>query len=462
MNKKQTLGNEPITDARSLGLPRMLVLGLQHLFAMFGATVLVPILVSGYGLPLSIQTTLLMAGLGTLIFHVCTKFKVPAFLGSSFAYLGGFQAVASLNSGKYATMSGDEKLAYALGGIVVAGALYLVLALLFKVIGAKKVMRYFPPIVTGPMIIMIGLNLAGTAISNASTCWWLALVAIAIIIVANIWGKGMIKIIPILLGVVGAYIVALIATACGAQLPDANGVMQPLVSFAAVQEAGLVGLQKFVIAKFDLTSILVMAPIAIAAMMEHIGDVSAISSTTGKNFISDPGLHRTLLGDGLATSIAAFVGGPANTTYGENTGVLALSKVYDPRVIRLAAIYAIILSFSPKFDALVNSIPTAIVGGVSFILYGMISAVGVRNVVENKVDLTKSRNLIIAAVMFVSGLGFNAVGGVTFMVGDAAITLTGLAIAALCGVILNAILPGNDYEFGSSVSGDKSADLGSY
>ena len=403
-----------------------------------------------------------MAGLGTLIFHVCTRFKVPAFLGSSFAYLGGFQAVASLNSGKYATMSGDEKLAYALGGIVVAGALYLVLALLFKVIGAKKVMRYFPPIVTGPMIIMIGLNLAGTAISNASTCWWLALVAIAIIIVANIWGKGMIKIIPILLGVVGAYIVALIATACGAQLPDANGVMQPLVSFAAVQEAGLVGLQKFVIAKFDLTSILVMAPIAIAAMMEHIGDVSAISSTTGKNFISDPGLHRTLLGDGLATSIAAFVGGPANTTYGENTGVLALSKVYDPRVIRLAAIYAIILSFSPKFDALVNSIPTAIVGGVSFILYGMISAVGVRNVVENKVDLTKSRNLIIAAVMFVSGLGFNAVGGVTFMVGDAAITLTGLAIAALCGVILNAILPGNDYEFGSSVSGDKSADLGSY
>ena len=462
MNKKQTLGNEPITDARSLGLPRMLVLGLQHLFAMFGATVLVPILVSGYGLPLSIQTTLLMAGLGTLIFHVCTRFKVPAFLGSSFAYLGGFQAVASLNSGKYATMSGDEKLAYALGGIVVAGALYLVLALLFKVIGAKKVMRYFPPIVTGPMIIMIGLNLAGTAISNASTCWWLALVAIAIIIVANIWGKGMIKIIPILLGVVGAYIVALIATACGAQLPDANGVMQPLVSFAAVQEAGLVGLQKFVIAKFDLTSILVMAPIAIAAMMEHIGDVSAISSTTGKNFISDPGLHRTLLGDGLATSIAAFVVGPANTTYGENTGVLALSKVYDPRVIRLAAIYAIILSFSPKFDALVNSIPTAIVGGVSFILYGMISAVGVRNVVENKVDLTKSRNLIIAAVMFVSGLGFNAVGGVTFMVGDAAITLTGLAIAALCGVILNAILPGNDYEFGSSVSGDKSADLGSY
>ena len=447
MKKKHNLGQEAIYDARTLGTPRMLVLGLQHLFAMFGATVLVPILVSGYGLPLSIQTTLLMAGLGTLIFHVCTKFKVPAFLGSSFAYLGGFEAVANLDAGKYAAMSGEEKLAYALGGIVVAGLLYLVLALLFKLIGAKKVMRYFPPIVTGPMIIMIGLNLAGTAISNAATCWWLAIVAMVIIVVANIWGKGMVKIIPILLGVVGAYIVALIAGK---------------VDFSAVHTADFVGLQKFVFAKFDLTSILVMAPIAIAAMMEHIGDVSAISSTTGKNFIEDPGLHRTLVGDGLATAIAGFFGGPANTTYGENTGVLALSRVYDPRVIRLAAIYAIILSFSPKFDALVNSIPSAIVGGVSFILYGMISAVGVRNIVENQVDLTKSRNLIIAAVMFVSGLGFSSVGGVTFTVGGAAVTLSGLAIAALCGVILNAILPGNDYKFGVDPQGDKSADLGSY
>ena len=439
--------NEAIYDARTLGMPKMLVLGLQHLFAMFGATVLVPILVSGYGLPLSIQTTLLFAGLGTLLFHVCTKLKVPAFLGSSFAYLGGFETVAKLNGGAYATMSPDDKLAHALGGIVVAGLLYLVLALLFKVLGAKTVMRYFPPIVTGPMIIMIGLNLAGSAINNARTCWWLALVAIAIIIVANIWGKGMVKIIPILLGVVGAYIVALIAGK---------------VDFTEVAGADIVGLQKFVIAKFDITSILVMAPIAIAAMMEHIGDISAISSTTGKNFIEDPGLHRTLLGDGLATAVAGMFGGPANTTYGENTGVLALSKVYDPRVIRLAAIYAVILSFSPKFDALVNSIPTAIVGGVSFVLYGMISAVGVRNVVENRVDLTKSRNLIIAAVIFVCGLGFSSTGGITFTVGSADITLTGLAIAALAGVVLNAILPGNDYEFGTSVEGDKSADLGSY
>ena len=423
----------------------MLILGLQHMFAMFGATVLVPILVQGYGLPLSIQTTLLFAGLGTLLFHVCTKFKVPAFLGSSFAYLGGFSTVATMPA--YEGLDPETKLAYALGGIVIAGLLYLVLALLFKVLGAKKVMRYFPPIVTGPMIIMIGLNLSGSAINNASTCWWLALVAMAIIVVANIWGKGMVKIIPILLGVVGSYIVAVIAGQ---------------VDFSGVSEASFLGFQQFVIAKFDVSAILVMAPIAIAAMMEHIGDISAISSTTGKNFIEDPGLHRTLVGDGLATAFAGFFGGPANTTYGENTGVLALSKVYDPRVVRLAAVYAIILSFSPKFDALVNSIPAAIVGGVSFILYGMISAVGVRNIVENQVDLTKSRNLIIAAVMFVSGLGFSSVGGITFTVGGAAVTLSGLAIAALCGVILNAILPGNDYEFGVSVTGDKSADLGSY
>ena len=459
---KKNLGQDAIYDARELGVPRMLVLGLQHLFAMFGATVLVPILVTKYGLPLSIQTTLLFAGLGTLLFHLCTKLKVPAFLGSSFAFLGGFEAVASLDVGKFAGMSGEEKLPYALGGIVVAGALYLILALLFKLVGPQKVMRFFPPIVTGPIIILIGLNLSGSAIANASTCWWLALVAIAIIIAANIWGKGMVKIIPILLGVVGSYVVALIATACVAKLPDANGVMQPLINFAAVKSAGIVGLQQFVIAKFDITSILVMAPIAIAAMMEHIGDMSAISSTTGKNFIADPGLHRTLLGDGLATMVAGMFGGPANTTYGENTGVLALSRVYDPRVIRLAALYAIILSFSPKFDALVNSIPTAIVGGVSFILYGMISAVGVRNVVENKVDLTKSRNLIIAAVIFVSGLGFSSTGGITFTVGGADVTLTGLAIAALAGVILNAILPGNDYKFGVDPQGDKSADLGSY
>ena len=444
--EKHILGTEPVYDARTLGLPRMLILGLQHMFAMFGATVLVPILVSNnYGMPLSIQTTLFFAGIGTLIFHVCSKLKIPAFLGSSFAFLGGFQAVSELNVGKFADMTGAEKLPYAMGGIVVAGVMYILVALLFKIVGARKVMRFFPPIVTGPMIILIGLNLAGTAVQNAQTCWPLALLSIAVIIVTNIWGKGMVKIIPILLGVVIPYIVA---AALG------------MVDFSGAAAEQLIGLPKFVIAKFDITAILVMAPIAVAAMMEHIGDISAISATCERNFIEDPGLHRTLLGDGLATAVAGLFGGPANTTYGENTGVLALSRVYDPNVVRLAAVYAIVLSFSPLFDTLVNSIPAAIVGGVSFILYGMISAVGIRNVVENKVDLTNSRNLIIAAVILVCGLGFS--GGITFYIGGTAITLTAMAIAAIAGVLLNAILPGNDYVFGTDAKGDGSANLGTY
>ena len=453
---------EPIRDARTLGVPKMLILGLQHMFAMFGATVLVPILVNNYGLPLSIQTTLFFAGIGTLFFHVCTRLKVPAFLGSSFAFLGGFEAVSKLDSGKYAAMDAAEKLQYACGGIVVAGLLYVALALVIKVVGVKKVMRFLPPVVTGPIIILIGLNLAPSAVNNAKTCWWLALVAMAIIVAANIWGKGMIKIIPILLGVVGSYVIAVIANALGAQ----NAAGEALIDFSAVAASSPIGFQPFFtdftgsIAKFDLTSILVMAPIAIAAMMEHIGDMSAISATVGENFIEEPGLHRTLIGDGIATSLSAIFGGPANTTYGENTGVLVLSKVYDPLVIRLAAIYALVLSFSPMFAAVVNSMPAAIVGGVSFILYGMISAIGVRNVVENRVDFTNSRNLIIAAVILVCGLGFS--GGLTFEVGGASITLTALAIAAIAGIALNAILPGKDYEFGSDVTQGRSGDFGRY
>ncbi|MBQ7282792.1 MAG: uracil-xanthine permease [Spirochaetales bacterium] len=453
---------EPIRDARQLGTPKMLVLGMQHLFAMFGATVLVPILVNSYGLPLSIQTTLLMAGLGTLFFHLMTKFKVPAFLGSSFAFLGGYAAVAALDSGKYAAMSAAEKLQYAGGGIVVAGLLYVVLALIVKLVGVKKVMRFLPPIVTGPIVILIGLNLAPSAVNNASTCWWLALIAMVVIVVANIWGKGMIKIIPILLGVVISYIIALIANAFGAT--TASGA--PLIDFSAVAGAKIIGLQpmftnfKGTIFKFDITSILVMAPIAIASMMEHIGDISAISATVGQNFIEDPGLNRTLIGDGLATSISAMFGGPANTTYGENTGVLVLSRVYDPRVIRLAAIYAIVLSFSPAFAASINSMPAAIIGGISFILYGMISAIGVRNIVENRVDFSNSRNLIIGATILVCGLGFT--NGISFSIGSAHITLTSLAIASIVGIVLNAILPGKDYEFGSDISGGSSGNLGTY
>ena len=445
--------NEPIRDARKLGTPKMLVLGLQHMFAMFGATILVPILVQQYGLPLDIQTTLFFAGIGTLFFHMCTKFRVPAFLGSSFAFLGGFSTMANLNTGIYADMSPQDKLAYTCGGIVVAGLLYLALALVIRLVGVKKVMRFLPPVVTGPIIVCIGLTLAPSAVSNASTCWPLALIALATIIIFNIWGKGMFKIIPILMGVVVSYIAALIMNACGVTVLNAAGEAIPLIDFTAVREASILGLPPFQMAKFDLTAILVMAPIARATMMEHIGDMSAISATVGQNFIQEPGLHRTLVGDGIATSLAGMFGGPANTTYGENTGVLVLSKVHDPRVIRLAAVYAIVLSFIPKMADIIGSMPSAIVGGVSFILYGMISAIGVRNIVENNVDLTKSRNLIIAAVILVCGLGFSS--GITFTVAGTSITLTGLAIAALAGILLNAILPGNDYEFGVNPEGDQ-------
>ena len=449
--------NQPkdiIRDARVLGVPKMLLLGLQHMFAMFGATILVPILVNGYfgstAQVLCVQVTLFCAGLGTLFFHLCAKFKVPAFLGSSFAFLGGFASIASLDTGIFANMPDSEKLQYACGGIFVAGLLYLVLALIIKLIGVKRVMRFLPPVVTGPIIIFIGLSLAPSAVNNASTNWLIAIVALAVIIVFNIWGKGMFKIIPILLGVVISYVFALVLHGLGFTNPDGSAIFD----FTNVVNASFVGLPPFQLPKFNITAILVMAPIAIATMMEHIGDMSAISATVGENFLEDPGLHRTLIGDGLATSFSALIGGPANTTYGENTGVLELSRVHDPKVVRLAAVYAIILGFIPKFAEIIGSMPASIIGGVSFILYGMISAIGVRNVVENHVDFTKSRNLIIAGVILVSGLGFS--NGLTFNVGGTSITLTSLAIAALAGIILNAILPGNDYHFGDNPDSDSS------
>lgn len=418
-------------------LPEMtsknLLLGFQHVFAMFGATVLVP-LITG----LNISTTLFAAGMGTLLFHFITKGKVPAFLGSSFAFLGGFEIVAPKLLGPDGqAMPNTEMLPYACGGVVAAGLLYILMSALIKAFGVRKIMKFFPPIVTGPIIISIGLILAPTAITNASTNWPLAIVALAVIVICNIWGKGMIKIIPILISVVVSYIVALVTGA---------------VDFTAVASADMFGSPVIPanFAKFDISAIITIMPIAIAAMMEHIGDIAAISATTGENYIEDPGLHRTLLGDGIATSFAGFIGGPANTTYGENTGVLALTKVFDPAIVRLAAVIAVILSCVPKFDAVVNSIPAAIIGGVSLILYGMISAVGIRNIVENKIDFTQSRNLIIAAVILVSALGFNSIGGITFTVAGTTITLTALAIAAILGIALNAILPGNDYEFGKT------------
>lgn len=437
-----------VYDARQLGAGRMMVLGVQHMFAMFGATVLVPLLTG-----LSVSTTLLCAGLGTLLFHLVTKRKVPAFLGSSFAYLGGFSIVAPklLDADGNATVANTAMLPYACAAVACSGLVYLAVSALISTFGIRRIMRFFPPVVTGPIIISIGLILAPSAISNCQTNWLLAIVALGVVIVCNIWGKGMVKILPILLGVLASYAVALVTGA---------------VDFTAISEAKWLGLplhkEAMGLFAFDgspelISALFTIIPIALATMMEHVGDIAAISATVGHNYINDPGLNRTLLGDGLATTMAGLLGGPANTTYGENTGVLALSKIYDPLVIRIAACLAILLSFSPKFEAVINTVPAGIIGGISFVLYGMISAIGVRNVVENRVDFTNSRNLIIAAVILVSALGFNSVGGLTFVVGGVSINLSGLAIAAIVGILLNAVLPGNDYEF-DSADGAKAAE----
>lgn len=439
---KIKIGKDGIYDARQLGTAKMVVLGFQHMFAMFGATVTVPLLTG-----LSISTTLLFAGLGTLLFHLLTKFKVPAFLGSSFAFIGGYLAVAPMVKDASGKMVGNkELLPYACLGVACAGLLYLVVAALVKIVGVNKVMKLFPPVVTGPIIMAIGLGLAPSAVTNCKTNWWLALVALGLVIVFNIFGKGMIKIVPILLGVIGAYLVAVI-------VGNGFGVESFKIDFSGVRDAAWIGNPiEWSSTVFGgvhdrpkaISAIIAIVPIAIATMMEHIGDISAISATCNKNYINDPGLHRTLLGDGLATSLASLFGAPANTTYGENTGVLALSKVYDPRVIRIAAYFAIFFSLSPKFAALIESIPTAVVGGISFVLYGMISAIGVRNVVEAKVDFSKARNTIIAAVILVVALGVT--GGITFNVGSATINLSALACASIAGIVLNLIFPEKDFD----------------
>lgn len=434
-SKKINTQNGPVTNVLDLGIARTLLLGFQHVFAMFGATVLVP-LVTG----LDVSTTLLMAGLGTLLFHFLTKRKVPAFLGSSFAFLGGYAVVAPMIDGK----PNVEMLPYACGGVVIAGLVYVVIAALIKVFGIKKIMRFFPPVVTGPIIIAIGLILAPTAITNCQSDWLLAFVALAVIIICNIFGKGMIKIIPIVLGIVSSYVLALILGKV-----DLSSVTSSQIIALPVHSSSF--------AKFSLDAIITIVPISLATIMEHIGDISAISATTGHNYIADPGLHRTLIGDGLATSFSAIFGGPANTTYGENTGVLAMTKVYDPLVMEIAAVFTVILSFFPSIAAIIRSIPTAIIGGVSLVLYGMISAVGMRNLVENKVNFAESRNLIIAAIILVCAIGFNSIGGITFKIAGASITLSGLAIASIAGILLNAILPGNTYEFNENQAKDSEA-----
>lgn len=423
-----TTDNQGIYDARELGKPKFVVLGIQHLFAMFGATILVP-LITG----LDVSATLLFAGIGTLIFHFVSQLNVPAFLGSSFAFLGGYASVKQLCVAQ--GLTDEVALNYACIGVAAASLLYFVMAFLLKMFGTEKVMRFFPPVVTGPMVIAIGLTLSGSAISNCQQNWLLAITAIAIVISTSIWGKGIIKIVPILLGVLGSYA---LAAAMGE------------VDFTKLGEAAWIGLpidmdrtaiSVFKDPNFDLilTSIIAIFPIAFATIMEHIGDMCAIQSTVGKNFIKDPGLHRTLCGDGLATFLASLFGAPANTTYGENTGVLNLTKVFDPAVIRLAACFAILLSFCPKFACLIGLMPAATIGGVSLILYGMISAVGVRNLVETSVDFSSSRNVFVAALIMVVSIGvqYGTDGGVQI----GSVSFSGLALAALVGIFLNAILP---------------------
>ena len=454
--QKVVLGEGGIYDAKQLGAPKMLILGVQHMFAMFGATILVPMLTG-----LDVSTTLLFAGLGTLLFHLVTKGKVPAFLGSSFAFLGGYFAICPMlaDANGEQTISNVEMIPYACLGVACAGLVYLIMSALIKVFGTGRVMKFFPPIVTGPIIIAIGLTLSQSAIDNCATNWPIALVAIALVVVCNIWGKGMIKIVPIIIGVVGSYVVA----ACFGK-----------VDFTPVAEAAWIGnpikwdhtvfylFGNGVDGSMLVTSIITIVPLALATMVEHIGDVSAISSTVGKNYIKDPGLHRTLLGDGLATTLASLFGAPANTTYGENTGVLSLTKVFDPAVIRIAAGLAILFSFSPKFAAIIGCMPTATCGGVSLVLYGMISAVGVRNIVETQTDFTKSRNIIIAALILVLSIGINysAAGAISFPIGNITISLSGLAVGALTGILLNAILPGKDYKFDEEKPDDTGVNFG--
>lgn len=412
---------------KELGKGKMMVLGLQHVFAMFGATVLVPLLTG-----LSVSVTLFASGIATIWFFFITKRKVPIFLGSSFAFLPAFASVAN----------GDpELLPYATGGVVCAGLVYVVLAVLFSIFGAKRIMKLFPPVVTGPIIVLIGLILAPVAVSSASQNWILAVIAIVIVICVNLFGRKMLKLIPILCGIFGSYIIGTIVT-----LINPNFLGLSWINFSNLSGASILSVPPFMLPKFEISAIITFVVVAIAAIVEHIGDIAAIGATCGKNFIADPGLTRTLLGDGIGTSMSGLIGGPANTTYSENTGVVALTKVYDPKVMLIAACISVVISFISIFDAFINTIPWSIIGGISIILYGMISATGIRTIVENKIDFTNMRNIIIMALILVCGLGFNA-NPIQIPFGSVNLTFGGLASAAIIGIVANAILPGKDYEF---------------
>ncbi|GGL09867.1 uracil-xanthine permease family protein [Deinococcus radiotolerans] len=389
---------------------RQIVLGLQHSIAMFGATVLVPILVG-----LSPSVALFGAGVATLLFHLLTRGQVPIFLGSSFAFIAPTALVVK-----------EFGPAAAGGGLIAAGAMYLLFSGLVKLLGVGRLLRVFPPVVTGPVIIVIGLGLSSVAVNQAKTNWWLALVTLAAAVIASIYGKGLFRMIPILVGVVTGYVVSLLT---GQVSPD---------GLNAIAAAPLLGLPDFHAPTLDWRAVAIIAPVAVVTFIEHVGDVIVNGRVVGKNFLENPGLSRTLLADGLANMSSAALGGPAATTYAENTGVLALTRVYDPRVLQIGAVFAVLFGCSPKLAAVLKSLPQGVLGGVSILLFGMIASVGIRTLSEARIDFAHSRNLIIVSLILVLGLG-----GAAFPISVAgtSLELHGMALAALVGIVANLILP---------------------
>ncbi|MCI8281164.1 MAG: uracil-xanthine permease [Lachnospiraceae bacterium] len=405
-----------------------LVLGIQHVLAMFGATVLVPALTG-----LNTSITLFCAGVGTLLFHLITKRKVPVFLGSSFAFMGGIMAI--IGNSRMGDPDYLDKLAAVKGALIAAGAIYAVFALLIKLIGYEKVNKLLPPIVTGPVIIVIGLRLSGSAISNAFyvdgvfsvKAIVVTLAVLATIIAISVFAKGIFNLMPILFGIIVGFLVSI-----PMGFADFTKVSQ--ATFFSFMDPDIMA-QVLCLPVFRADAVLAIAPIALVTLIEHVGDITTNSAVVGKNFMVDPGVHRTILGDGVATAFAGLLGGPANTTYGENTGVLAVTKNYDPSIIRIAAVFAVILGIFGKIGGFISSIPSPVSGAISIVLYGMISAVGVRILVNSRLNFGNSRNLMIAALIFVLGIGCDSI-PVT-----GTVTISGLALAAVAGIILALILP---------------------
>ena len=409
-NKKQKHEkdvNYPITDISVLGPGRGFALGLQHVFTLFASTVLVPILTG-----LDVGVALITSGIGTLLFHFITKGKVPAYLGSSFSFIAPVILAGELYG-----------LEYARGGIIVAGMIYILFAWLISVFGVEKIIRYFPPIVTGPIIIVISMTLAPNAINMASQDWLVSMVTLAVIIGVSIYGKGFIKIVPVIIGLAVGYILSAVLGR---------------IDYTPIIEAGWIGVPNFSLPKFNIGAIMIVAPIALTTIVEHIGDVLAMGGVIKQDLTKDPGLTRTLMGDGIATSFAALVGGPANTTYSQNTGVVALTGVWDSKVMRIAAVITIFIGVIPKLNAFTSTIPKPVIGGAVIVLFGMIASIGARTLVDNRINFSETRNMIIAAVVLVFGLG-GAV--IPIKIGLIEIKFVGMALAAIIGIILNIILP---------------------